>query len=99
MNGQADSLFTSGRLPIVKRKPSNQEAVQKTLWTKTRFFDSQSSDSEPETGQHLALSQGVQARRVGQTKSGAKRRDINGREDGQKRVACQFPASKDFHPA
>jgi hypothetical protein len=35
-------------------------------------------------GQHLAPAQGVQARRVGQTKSGAKRQHIKGREDGRK---------------
>jgi len=67
------------RLPI-------QGAVEEALWTQTRFLDSRLSDSEPETGQHLARAQGVQARRVGQTKFGAKRQYIKGREDGQEQA-------------
>jgi hypothetical protein len=41
-----------------------QGAVREGLWTKTRFFDSQSSDCEPE---------------IGQTKPGAKRQHLKGR--------------------
>jgi len=62
-----------------------QSAVQEALRTKARFSDSRLSDGEPEIDQHLAHAQGVQARRVGQNKSDAKRQLIKGWEDGPKK--------------
>ena len=49
---------------MVRNRFPTQGAIQEGLWTKTQFFDSQSRDSEPE---------------IGQTKSGAKRQHVKGR--------------------
>lgn len=54
------------------------------LRTRFWYFELRSSYIKPLTPNTLPL-QGVQARRVGQTKPGAKRQHITGREDGRKR--------------